>query len=170
MIWLSELCTFGSHTTICACASSLSVCVNPNEIVRWNFPTFSSCRGDAHGSGSPWQGAHMPRETEHCPDDEPLRITLAKAILAASHTLDNVTFGRWRHHLHICQHVGSETPPVHGPSLVARCIQTCPPPLPRPSSSPPLLPLPQSSIESLPPPTERHFIASLSVAFSVENT
>ena len=38
----------------------------------------------------------MPRETEHCPDDEPLRITLAKAtlakaILAASHTLDNVT-------------------------------------------------------------------------------
>ena len=33
----------------------------------------------------------MPHETLHCPDDEPLRITLAKAILAASHTLDNVT-------------------------------------------------------------------------------
>ena len=26
----------------------------------------------------------MPRETEHCPDDEPLRITLAKAILVCS--------------------------------------------------------------------------------------
>ena len=33
----------------------------------------------------------MPHETQHCPDDEPFRITLAKAILAASHTLDNVT-------------------------------------------------------------------------------
>ena len=64
--------------------------VKPKEVVHWNFPTFSSCRGDAHGSCSLWLGAHMPRETLHCPDDEPLRNTLAKAILAASHTLDNI--------------------------------------------------------------------------------
>ena len=60
----------------------------------------------------------MPHKTLHCRDDEPLRITLAKAILAVSHTLDNMdTLDDGVITSHICQHVGSGTPPVHGPSL-----------------------------------------------------
>ena len=100
----------------------------------------------------------MSRETQHCPDDEPLRITLAKAILTASHTLDYVT---------------SDDGVIISTSanmLALKRLQCMGHRL-RPAASilaPPLRPAPpQSSIESLPPPTERHFIASLSVALSL---
>ena len=58
MIGLSELHTYGSHTTICTSVSSLSVWVKPNEIVHWNFPTFSSCRGE-----SSWLQQSLARRT-----------------------------------------------------------------------------------------------------------
>ena len=57
-IGLSELHTYGSHTTICTFVSSLSVCVKPKEVVHWNLPTFSSCRGE-----SSWLQQSLARRT-----------------------------------------------------------------------------------------------------------
>ena len=105
-----------------------------------------------HGDSHTWQGAHMPRETLHCPDDEPLRITLAKAILAVSHTYTGQRHG-----------VSTSTFATMlalvrlqcmGHLFVANCIHTSP----------------ASLLSSLSPPTERLFIASLCVALSVEHT
>ena len=96
--------------------------------------------------------AHMAHKTQHCPDDEPLRITLAKAILAASHTLDDVTLDDG---VIICTSANMLAVvrlQCTGHLFVANCIHTSPASLP----------------SSLSPTTERLFIASLSVAFSVE--
>ena len=84
----------------------------------------------------------MPHKTQHSPDDEPLRNTLAKAVLPASHTLDNVM----------------ASPPPHLPTCWLRYASSASAIALWPTASITSL---ASLLSSLSPPTERLFIASL---------
>ena len=87
----------------------------------------------------------MPHKTQHCPDDEPLRITLAKAILAASHALDHVPSDDGVITSTSANMLALKRLQCMGHLFVANCIHTSPASLP----------------SSLSPTTERLFIASL---------
>ena len=90
---------------------------------------------------------HTPRETQHCPDDEPLRIIPHQSRPGSSHTIDCVTSDDGVITSTSANMLALVSLQCMGHLFVASCIHTSPASLP----------------SSLSPPTECLVIASLSL-------